>query len=35
VSGDIPINNCCGRHKLVQIQDPKLAQAEMYAQWMD
>lgn len=35
VSGDTPINNCCGRHKLVQIQDPELAQAEMYAQWLD
>lgn len=35
VSGDIPINDCCGRHKLVEIRDPKLAQAEMYAQWVD
>jgi hypothetical protein len=35
VSGDTPINDCCGRHKLVQITDPKLAQAEMYAQWLD
>lgn len=35
VSGDTPINDCCGRHKLVEIQDPELAQAEMYAQWLD
>jgi len=35
VSGDTPINDCCGRHKLVQIQDPELAQAEMYGQWLD
>jgi GH35 family endo-1,4-beta-xylanase len=35
VSGDTPINDCCGRYKLVQIQDPVLSQAEMYAQWLD
>lgn len=35
VSGDTPINDCCGRHKLIQLQDPKLAQAQMYAQWLD
>lgn len=35
VSGDTPINDCCGRHKLVEIADPKLAQAEMYAQWIN
>jgi len=35
VSGEKPINDCCGRHKLVQIQDPEQAQAEMYAQWLD
>jgi GH35 family endo-1,4-beta-xylanase len=35
VSGDIPINDCCGRHQLVEIKDPELAQAEMYAQWVD
>lgn len=35
VSGDIPINNCCGRHKLIEIADPELAQAEMFAQWVD
>ncbi len=35
VSGDIPINNCCGRRKLIQVQDPKLAQAEMYTAWLD
>ena len=35
VSGETPINNCCGRHKLVEIQDPDLAQAEMFAQWLD
>jgi hypothetical protein len=34
VSGDTPINDCCGRHKLVQIEDPELAQADMYAKWV-
>lgn len=35
VSGDTPINDCCGRHKLIQIKDPEIAQAEMYAQWLN
>jgi len=35
VSGDIPINDCCGRRKLIEIQDPKQAQAEMFSQWVD
>ena len=35
VSGDTPINYCCGRKKHVQIQDRKQAQAEMFAEWLD
>jgi hypothetical protein len=35
VSGDVPINDCCGRRKLIEIEDPRLAQAEMFAQWLD
>lgn len=35
VSGDVPVNDCCGRRKLIEIADPRLAQAEMYAQWLD
>jgi len=34
VSGDIPINDCCGRHKLIHIDDPKIAQADMFAKWV-
>ncbi|HRJ59363.1 MAG TPA: endo-1,4-beta-xylanase, partial [Anaerolineales bacterium] len=35
VSGPVPINDCCGRSKLIEIEDPRLAQAEMFAQWLD
>lgn len=34
VTGDIPINDCCGRKKLVEISDRDKAQAEMYADWL-
>lgn len=35
VSGDVPINDCCGRRKLIEIRDPRQAQAEMFSKWID
>jgi hypothetical protein len=34
VTGDIPINDCCGRKKLVDITNRDQAQAQMYADWL-
>ena len=34
VTGDIPINDCCGRKKLVDISNRDQAQAQMYADWL-
>ena len=34
VTGDIPINDCCGRKKLVDITNRDQSQAQMYADWL-